>query len=173
MQIRAACAGDIPAILAIYNHGIAGRKATFETRPRTADDVLRWIELAGNYPVLVAVGEQAKVLGWASCSMYRDRACYAGIAEFSVYVAQGAQGSGVGKQLLACLAQEAGEKGFWKLLSRVFTFNHASLAMCRAWGFREVGVYQKHAQLDGKWLDVVVVEKLIPENQPFVSSPGV
>jgi phosphinothricin acetyltransferase len=55
-------------------------------------------------------------------------------------------------------------KGFWKLVSRVFTDNAASRALLRAAGFREVGVYEKHARLDGRWLDVVIVERLIPEN---------
>ena len=94
-------------------------------------------------------------------SEYRPRPCYAGIGEFSIYLASGARGKGIGTQLLNALIQTAGEHGFWKLLSRVFLFNTASRGLCRACGFREVGIYEKHAMLDGQWLDVVIVERLI------------
>jgi L-amino acid N-acyltransferase YncA len=52
----------------------------------------------------------------------------------------------------------------WKLLSRIFLSNEGSQALCRKHGFREVGVYEKHGKLDGRWLDVVIVERLIPAN---------
>ena len=70
----------------------------------------------------------------------------------------------MGDLLLARLIDEAGPLGLWKLLSRIFLFNEASRALCRKHGFREVGVYEKHARLDGQWLDVVIVERLIPAN---------
>jgi predicted phosphodiesterase len=62
------------------------------------------------------------------------------------------------------LIDEARRLGYWKLVSRVFTFNQASRALCAACGFREVGVYEKHGQLDGRWLDCVIVERLIGEH---------
>jgi phosphinothricin acetyltransferase len=88
------------------------------------------------------------------------------VAEFSVYIHREARGRGAGRALLAQLVAEAKRRGYWKLLSRVFPFNTASLALCRAAGFREVGTYEKHGCLEGRWLDVVIVERLIPENQP-------
>ena len=102
--------------------------------------------------------------GWAALSIYRSRPCYAGIAEFSIYLDRAARGRGVGRQLLAALIDAARDRGYWKLVSRVFPFNTASRALCRSCGFREVGIYEKHGCLDGVWLDVVVVERLIPEN---------
>ncbi len=104
------------------------------------------------------------VIGSASLSSYRPRACYAGIAEFSIYLDRRARGRGLGRPLLNALVDTARQRGYWKLVSRIFTFNQASRALCRACGFREVGVYEKHGQLDGAWLDVVIVERLIPEN---------
>jgi phosphinothricin acetyltransferase len=62
------------------------------------------------------------------------------------------------------IVSEINRSAYWKLVSRVFTFNDASRALCKACGFREVGIYEKHGQLDGRWLDVVIVERLIPEN---------
>lgn len=163
VQIRPAVPADAPAVTAIYNQGIAARGATFETRPRELAEIAARIDDGARHPLLVAV-EHGEVLGWAGLSEYRPRACYAGIAEFSVYVDARARGRGLGKQLLARLVDAARERGAWKLVSRVFPFNHASRGACRAAGFREVGTYEKHALLDGQWLDVVIVERLIPEN---------
>ncbi len=160
---RPAHRDDAAAIAAIYNQGIEDRGATFETTPRTAAEVGPKIDLGDRFPLLVA-DDDGKLLGWAGLSEYRPRACYAGIAEFSIYLDRGARGRGIGRVLLTALVDAARECGYWKLVSRVFPFNAASLALCRSCGFREVGTYEKHGRLDGKWLDVVIVERLIPEN---------
>jgi L-amino acid N-acyltransferase YncA len=164
IAIRAAVAADAAAIADIYNEGIAERGATFETVPRTVAETERRIA-DRKFPLLVAVSDRGEVLGWAALSSYRPRECYAGIAEFSIYMRRSARGQGLGRSLLTALIDIARERGFWKLVSRVFPFNAASRALCRACGFREVGVYRKHAQLDGRWLDVVIVELSIDENQ--------
>jgi phosphinothricin acetyltransferase len=164
-RIRRAHPGDAEAVAGIYNQGIAERAATFETEARSAADMGRRIdEDPERFPVLVA-DDQGTVVGWASIGPYRPRACYAGIGEFSVYVDGAARGRGVGRALVAELIREAAARGYWKLLSRIFAFNTASLALCRSLGFREVGTYERHGRLDGRWLDVVVVERLIAENQ--------
>jgi phosphinothricin acetyltransferase len=160
ISIRAATATDAAAITAIYNQGIAERAATFETEPRRVETIFERLADA-RYPVLVATEERA-VLGWAGLSSYRPRDCYAGIAEFSIYLDTAARGRGLGRQLLTALVDVATDRGYWKLVSRIFPFNTASRALCRSCGFREVGTYEKHAQLDGHWLDVVIVERLIP-----------
>ncbi len=162
--IRHARSADADAIAAIYNQGIAERTATFETEPRSATDILAKLARAARRPQLVAASANGSVVGWAGLSDYRPRDCYAGIGEFSVYVDRGARGAGLGRSLLEALVEAARECGDWKLVSRVFAFNRASLSMCRACGFREVGIYEKHGRLDGCWLDVVIVERLIPEN---------
>jgi L-amino acid N-acyltransferase YncA len=164
--VRLARVADAAAVAEIYNQGITDRGATFETDPRTPEDLARRIEAdPPRIPVLVAE-EAGRVLGWASVGSYRDRRCYAGVGEFSVYVHRDARGQGVGRLLLARLLEEARGRGYWKLLSRVFPSNTASLGLCRSLGFRVVGTYERHGCLDGRWLDVVIVERLIPENQP-------
>lgn len=163
MTIRPATDDDAAAIAAIYNQGIAERGATFETDLRSAGDVSPKIADGARCPLLVAA-EHGTVLGWASVSAYRARPCYAGIAEFSIYLDRTARGRGLGRQLLTALIDAARDRGYWKLVSRIFPFNAASRALCRSCGFREVGVYEKHGRLDGEWLDVVIVERLIPEN---------
>lgn len=163
--IRLASAADAESIATIYSAGIAERLATFETQPRLAADILPWIDQIDRYPLLVATGNDGEVLGWGALSRYRDRVCYAGVAEFSVYLAGHVRKRGLGRQLLEALIAAAAERGYWKLLSRVFEFNQASRRLCERCGFREVGVYQNHALLDGRWLDVVIVERLITANQ--------
>jgi phosphinothricin acetyltransferase len=107
------------------------------------------------------VEDEGATLAFASTSMYRPRQCYAGIAEFSVYVARQARGRGAGRMAMNALIETARASGFWKLLSRVFVENEASRSLLRSVGFREVGVYRRHAQLDGVWRDVVIVERLL------------
>jgi L-amino acid N-acyltransferase YncA len=163
MIIRRGAAGDAAAIADIYNQGIADRGATFESEPRSSVDVLQWLDDPARFPVLVAENGGA-VIGWARLSRYRPRACYAGIAEFSIYLDRAARGRGIGRRLLEALVEAARESRHWKLVARIFPFNAASRALCRACGFREVGVYEKHGCLNGQWLDVVIVERVIPEN---------
>ncbi|HEX7125677.1 MAG TPA: arsinothricin resistance N-acetyltransferase ArsN1 family A [Thermodesulfobacteriota bacterium] len=160
---RLARPDDAAAIARIYNEGIEDRVATFETALRSAEDIARLLAERGDrYPTVVAERDGA-VVAWAGCGPYRSRACYAGIGEFSVYVGREARGTGAGRAVLAALIAESEARGLWKLLSRIFPENAASLALCRRLGFREVGVYRRHARLDGAWRDVVIVERLLCE----------
>jgi L-amino acid N-acyltransferase YncA len=161
--IREATHDDSGAIARIYNQGIEDRGATFETQQRSAAEMSARLAERDRFPILVAIQGSA-VVGWAGLSAYRPRACYAGIAEFSIYLERAARGHGVGRQLLTALIEAARRRRYWKLVSRIFPDNAGSRALCRACGFREVGVYEKHGRLDGRWLDVVVVERLLPEN---------
>jgi len=164
IHIRPATIEDAAAVAEIYNQGIEDRVATYETTRRSAEDQRTWLQsIAGRYPVVVAEID-GEIIGWAGAGLYRDRECYRGIGEFSMYVHRDWRRRGVGDLLLAGLISEAERLGLWKLLSRIFPFNEASRALCRKHGFREVGVYEKHARLDGEWLDVVIVERLIPAN---------
>lgn len=164
MRVRLAIPADAPALVAIYNQGIEDRVATFETRPRTPEEVAGWFD--GTHPIVV-VEHDGQLIAFASTSSYRARECYAGIAEFSVYVHRAFRGRGAGHLALQGLLQEAEQAGFWKLLSRIFVENTASRALVESLGFREVGIYQKHARLDGVWRDVMIVEKLLTVSHPF------
>ena len=168
LTVRAAQLADAAAIADIYNQGIRGRGATFETAERTADERRTWLAShAAHHPCLVALagtGTGEHVVGWASTGEYRSRDCYRGIAEFSVYVDEGWRGRGVGKALLTALIPAAETVGFWKLVLRIFPENVGSRALCASVGFREVGLYEKHARLDGVWKDCVIVERLLPTN---------
>lgn len=158
---------DADAIADIYNEGIRGRTATFETAERSTSDIQSWFD--GRLPLLVAERATSdgklEVVGWVHASAYRARECYAGIGDFSVYVAGDARGTGVGDALMAEFLVACPRAGLWKIVSRIFPENTASRALCRRHGFREVGVYEKHAKLDSVWRDVVIVERLFRESQ--------
>ena len=160
---RLATTADSGAIAAIYNEGIADRIATFETEPRTAEQIAAQLaEKAERYPTVV-VERYGQVVAWASAGPYRSRPAYAGVAEHSVYVARAARGTGAGRAALEALCRVYAERGFWKILSRIFPENLASLALHERCGFRVVGVYHRHGQLDGTWRDCVIVEKLLDD----------
>ncbi len=161
MRARPAVPEDAAAIAHIYNQGIEGRLATFETRLRAPEEVLGWFD--GVHPIVV-VEDDAGVIGFAATFAYRQRECYAGVAEFSVYVDRAARRRGAGRLAMHALIQEAERAGFWKLVSRVISENTASLNLLRSVGFREVGRYEKHARLDGGWRGTIIVERLIPAN---------
>ena len=155
---RAGTKSDAARIAEIYNEGIEDRVATFETEPRTAEQILVWF--AEGYPIFVS-GENQNIQAYAIAFPYRPRPCYDGAREFSVYVAREGRSQGHGRAALGALIDEARARGWWKLLSRIFPENLASRKLCEALGFREVGTYEKHGRLDGKWMDTVIVEKLL------------
>src|SRR5262249_10144915 len=157
---RAASPADAEAIATIYNQGMADRIGTFETEPRSAQQIEAWFD--GRRPIVV-VEEGREIVAFASTSLYRIRPCYDGIAEFSVYVARHRRGAGAGQVAMAALLEAAEAAGYWKLLSRIFPENTASRALMAKMGFREVGIYRRHAQLDGVWRDCVIVERLLGE----------
>jgi phosphinothricin acetyltransferase len=156
MRARAARAGDAAEIARIYNQGIEERIATFETRPRSVEEVAGWF----TSPVAV-VEEDGWVLAFASSSAYSPRPCYAHIADFSVYTDRSARRRGAARTALQELISLARAAGILKLTSKVLVENTASRALLKSLGFGEVGVHEKHGQLDGKWHDVVVVEILL------------
>ena len=160
LAARPASPDDAPMLVQIYNEGIEDRVGTFETRPRTVQDVLGWFD--GVHPIIVVEGEG--VIAFAATSSYRSRECYDGIVEFSVYVARNARGQGAGTVAMRALLEAVKPAGIWKLVSRIFVENDASRRLMASMGFREVGIYEKHAKLDGRWRDVVIVERLIPQN---------
>jgi phosphinothricin acetyltransferase len=149
---------DAEAIALIYNQGIEDRIATFETRLRTSTEITAWFDCI--HPIVIAEQDGA-VIAFAATSMYRPRDCYRGVAEFSVYVARDWRRRHIGREVLTALLNAAERAGYWKLVSRVFVENVASRRLLASAGFREVGIYKRHGQLDGIWRDVVIVERLL------------
>jgi L-amino acid N-acyltransferase YncA len=158
-RTRLATPADAMAISAIYNEGIADRVATFETEPRSATDIVEWF--TGEHPVVVAETGETGPVAFAASFPYSSRPCYRGIGEFSVYVTRNYRGRGAGRAVLAALIETAKAAGLYKLTSRVFPENTASRALLKGLGFDEIGIHRRHGQLDGRWLDCVIVERLL------------
>ena len=163
---RVATVADAAAIARIYNQGIEERIATFETEPRTTAQLeVQLADRGDRYPTIVVVRD-GEVIAFAGAGPYRTREAYAGVAEHSVYVARDARGIGAGRAALDALARECEARGFWKLVSRIFPENIGSLALHERAGFRTVGVYRRHGQIEGRWRDCVIVEKLLGPAAP-------
>ena len=159
LKTRAATPADASAIAAIYNEGIADRIATFETEPRTPAEIGAWFK--PGHLIVVAETDADGPVAFAASFPYSPRPCYAGIGEFSVYVQREYRGRGAGRAVLAALIEAAKAAGLNKLTSRVFPENLASRALLKGLGFEEIGIHRRHGQLDGRWRDCVIVERLL------------
>ena len=155
LLIRELTKGDYPAVQAIYQQGIAGGDATFETRVKPWEE---WDAATARAARLVAV-DRDRVVAWACLSDVTSRCVYSGVAETSVYVEQGSQGRGIGTQLLAALIEASEKAGYWTLLARIFPENQSSIAVHRKLGFVDMGTHRKLGKLRDKWRDVQLLER--------------
>ncbi len=161
IRVRPALPGDAEAICVIYNEGIEDRVATLETRLRTPSEQRQWLlDRSPRHPVVVAE-DGDRVIGWGSLNSFNLRAAYDYVADFSVYVARVSRGQGIGALLLSELEALARRLGYHKLVLAMFPWNRAGLALYRRFGFREVGCYREQGRLDGRWVDVLIMEKLL------------
>jgi L-amino acid N-acyltransferase YncA len=151
---------DWPSVRAIYEEGIAGRMATFETSaPEWADWDLNHLPACRLVAWQTGEDECQPIVGWAALSPISRRKVYAGVAEVSIYIAVRARGQGLGRALLTELITQSEQAGIWTLQATILAENSASLALHRSAGFREMGRRERIAQLDGIWRDTVVLER--------------
>lgn len=159
--IREATDTDIMSIKTLYNQGIEDRIATLETETKDDTYMRNWLEThRGRFKVIVAE-DKGQILGWASLNQYNNRCAYDGVADLSVYISREDRGKGVGKKLLSKLESLAKENGFHKIILFTFPFNQLGQGLYKKMGFREVGVFQNQGILDGKFVDVMAMEKLL------------
>lgn len=149
---------DWPAVKAIYQAGIETGDATFETEP---PDWIEW-DAAHLSAGRVVARQEGQVIGWGALITVSGRCVYAGVAEVSVYVAEEARGEGVGRELLKEMTTQSEKQGLWTLQAGIFPENEASLALHRGCGFRQVGRRERIGQLDGRWRDVILMERRSP-----------
>lgn len=161
--VRPMTAADATAVLAIYQVGLDGGHASFETTVPTweAFDAAKLPEHR-----FVAVGPDGTVLGWVAVSPVSTRPVYAGVVEHSVYVDPAAQRRGIGRALLGALIASTEAAGIWTIQSGIFPENAASLALHEACGFRVVGVrerFGRHVTQGNRWRDVILIERRSPD----------
>jgi L-amino acid N-acyltransferase YncA len=161
LHVRAASAADAEAICRIYNQGIEDRVATLETELRTPEERREWLAArSARHPVIVA-DAGGQVVGWASLNVFNPRAAYRFVADISVYVDRAARGKGVGNALLPRLIELGRGHGFHKLVLSAFPTNAGGMALYTKHGFRTVGIYREQGLLDGKWVDTIIMERLL------------
>jgi len=178
-RVRPATEADAAAICRIYNQGIEDRLATLETELRMPEERRRWLTArTSRHPVIVAEATESTTpstgaprlradpgppapVGWASLNVFNAREAYRFVADISVYVERSWRGKGVGRVLLARLVELAREHGFHKLVLSAFPFNRGGMALYETMGFRTVGTYKEQGQLDGHWVDTIIMERLL------------
>jgi L-amino acid N-acyltransferase YncA len=162
MEVRPARMDDAEAIRAIYNREVTGSTVTFDLVPRTLEEQHAWLaEHAGAHPAVVAEADGGRVVGFGSLSPYRSRPAYSTSVEDSVYVDESVRGQGVGRLLLAELVRLAEVHGFHTVMARIVGGHDASIALHKACGFEIVGVEKEIGRKFGRWLDVVLMQRLL------------
>lgn len=161
MDVRLARPDDAPAIRSIYNVEVQESTVTFDLVPRSLEDQQVWLAAhAGAHPAIAAV-DGDEVVGFGSLSPYRDRPAYSTTVEDSVYVHRDRRGDGVGRLLLDELVALATTHGFHSVIGRIVGGHEASIALHRACGFEQAGVEREVGRKFGRWLDVVLMQKLL------------
>jgi L-amino acid N-acyltransferase YncA len=162
LEIRRATSEDAIAIAHIYNQGIEDRSATLETDLRTPEERAGWLAVRGSRtPVLVAVNSAGTVVGWGSLNLFNPRPVYASVADFSIYIAREQRGRGIGDALLSALEERAQALGYHKMVLAALPTNAPGMRLYERHGFQTVGIYHEQGMLDDRWVDVVIMEKLL------------
>lgn len=161
LTVRRAAEADSAAIATIYNQGIEDRVATLETELRTPEERREWLTARGErHPVFVAERD-GRIVGWASLNRFNPRPAYDHVADLSIYVERADRGRGVGRVLLPYLIEEARRIGFHKMVLAAFPTNGPGMKLYESMGFTRVGIYKEQGMLDGRWVDVIVMERLL------------
>jgi L-amino acid N-acyltransferase len=161
VDVRLARPEDAPPIRSIYNVEVLESTVTFDLVPRTVADQLAWLaEHDGVHPAVVAEAD-GEVVGFGSLAPYRNRPAYATTVENSVYVRRDRQGRGYGRAILADLLRLGTIHGFHAVMARIVGGHEISIALHRACGFELIGVEREVGRKFGRWLDVVLMQKLL------------
>ncbi len=162
MDIRDATLDDAAAIAHVYNQGIDDRVATLETQTRTAEERAEWLASRGSrHPVLVACDGDGAVVGWGSLNPFNPRPAYDHVVDFSIYIGREQRGRGIGDALLGVLEARARMLGYHKIVLAAFPTNAPGMRLYERHDFVTVGIYHEQGLLDGRWVDVIVMEKLL------------
>jgi L-amino acid N-acyltransferase YncA len=163
VHICPAEAGDLPAILAIYNDAVLHTTASYDYEPSTLEQRARWFEQhrEQGMPVLVARDANDKVIGWGSLSKFRDKIGYQYTVEHSVYIAPDERGKGVGRLLVLALIEAARALGKHVLVGGVDASNEASLRLHQKLGFEPVAHFRQVGYKFDHWLDLIFFQKIL------------
>ena len=159
LVIRLADGGDARAIGAIYDEAASGGMATFATGPHSERERRDWLAARSERSPVWCGLVAGEVVAWSAIAPFSHRSWYAGVGEYTVYVAERCHGRRMGRRMLAALCEAAPEFGYWKLVGMILPENAAGLALARGAGFHTVGTHRAHARREGLWRDVTIVER--------------
>lgn len=160
-QIREATIRDIGFITKIYNEGIEDRIATLETKLRDEEEMVQWLKNRDERYKVIVVEKDDIIYGWASINVFNSRCCYSRVGDISIYIGREHRGKGIGKILLKGLIEVAKEQEFHKLILSTFDFNNVGHKLYKSLGFREVGTYMNQGILDGNFVNITIMERLL------------
>ena len=169
LHVRDSRTADVRAIRTIYNQGIEDRLATLEEEPKSEKDIGDWyVERHGGRFVVIVAERNDRLVGWASLNQYSHRCVDRGVADLSIYVERAARATGVGTALLWAIESRARQHDFHKIVVFALAVNAAGLRLYRKVGYRDVGLFKEHGRLDGAYVDVAAMEKILKPLVLFV-----
>jgi L-amino acid N-acyltransferase YncA len=160
-RTRQASKNDLASILNIYNQGIEDRVATLEEDQKDIEYMTEWFNNHNERFAVIVIENNDEIVGWASLNPYSNRCAYAGVADLSIYIRRDYRGKGVGSQLLKETECTAILNQFNKIVLFTFPFNSLGQGLYRKNGYREVGVFKNQGKLDGSFVDVMIMEKIL------------
>lgn len=161
ITFRKATSSDLDSILRIYNQGIEDRIATLEMETKDTAYIEQWFQdHQGKHSILVAE-KDGKIVGWSSLNPYSHRCAYSGVADLSIYIDRDFRGQGIGSSLLPALEKEARRNNFYKIVLFTFPFNKNGQGLYQKNNYRTVGIFEKQGVLDGRFVDVMIMEKIL------------
>ena len=161
VNLRLACPEDAEATREIYNIEVTGSTVTFDLVPRSLEDQLAWLDQRSGAMAVVVAEIDGQVVGFASLSPYRDRPAYATTVEDSVYVHADFRDRGVARALLAEILDIAAPRGFHAVMARIVGGHDASIGLHSSLDFEIVGTEREVGRKFGKWLDVVIMQRML------------
>ncbi|MDQ6598041.1 N-acetyltransferase family protein [Bacillus salipaludis] len=160
LKTRLASVNDLASILYIYNQGIEDKIATLEEDKKDIEYMNEWFKNHNDRFAVIVVEKNNEIIGWASLNPYSNRCAYAGVADLSIYIKREYRGKGIGSLLLKKIEQTAIKNNFNKIVLFTFPFNQLGQGLYRKNGFREVGVFKNQGKLNGRLVDVMIMEKV-------------
>lgn len=161
MLLRPATVADAAATAEIYNHEVLHSTATFDLRPRSLEEQAEWLGARSGALEVIVAEVDGQVAGFASLSTYKERPAYRGTVEDSIYLHRDHRGKGLGVQLLGEIVDVAANRGFHTIIGRVEARGTASIRVHESLGFERVGVEREVGRKFGRWLDVVILQKML------------
>jgi phosphinothricin acetyltransferase len=161
--VRRATHADLNSILEIYNETVLNTTASYDYEPRTLEHRIAWFEehVKDDLAVFVAATARGQIVGWSALNRFHNRIGYQFTAENSIYVAAGARGQGIGKQLMPPLLDAAKARSVHAILAAIDASNEASVRLHARFGFQKVAYLKEVGFKFGRWLDVIYMERLL------------